>query len=53
MISHQEAVEYKDKRILVGDTDYGKRMMLRISELKELISAYQSGAIAERDEHIS
>jgi fructose-1,6-bisphosphatase-3 len=53
MISHQEAVEYKDKRILVGDTDYGKRMMLRIGELKELISAYQSGAIAERDEHIS
>jgi fructose-1,6-bisphosphatase-3 len=50
MISHQEAVEYKDKRIL-GDTDYGKRMMLRIGELKELISAYQSGAIAERDEH--
>jgi fructose-1,6-bisphosphatase-3 len=51
MISHQEAVEYRDKRILVGDTDYGKRMMLRIGELKELIRAYQSGEIAERDEH--
>lgn len=51
IVSHQEAVEYMDKRILVGDTDYGKRMMLRIDELKELIHAYQSGEIAERDEH--
>lgn len=51
IVSHQEAVEYMDKRILVGDTDYGKRMMGRIDELKELIHAYQSGEIAERDEH--
>lgn len=51
IVSHQEAVEYMDKRILVGDTDYGKRMMIRIDELKELIHAYQSGEIAERDEH--
>lgn len=50
IVSHQEAVEYMDKRILVGDTDYGKRMMIRIDELKELIRAYQSGEIAERDE---
>ncbi|MCM1282047.1 MAG: fructose-1,6-bisphosphatase [Muribaculaceae bacterium] len=50
MVSRQEAVEYMDKRILVGDTDYGKRMMARIEELKGLISAYQSGEIAERDE---
>ena len=51
IVSHQEAVEYMDKRILVGATDYGKRMMIRIDELKELIRAYQSGEIAERDEH--
>ena len=51
IVSHQEAVEDMDKRILVGDTDYGKRMMIRIDELKELIRAYQSGEIAERDEH--
>lgn len=49
IISHQEAVEYRDKRILVGDTDSGKRMMIRIEELKELIQAYQSGKISERD----
>ena len=50
IVSHQEAVEYADRRILVGDTDYGKRMMSRIEELKELIRAYQSGEIAELDE---
>ena len=50
IVSHQEAVEYADRRILVGDTDYGKRMMSRIEELKELIHAYQSGEIAELDE---
>ena len=50
IVSHQEAVEYADRRILVGDTDYGKRMMIRIEELKELIRAYQSGEIAELDE---
>ena len=50
IVSHQEAVEYADRRILVGDTDYGQRMMSRIEELKELIRAYQSGEIAELDE---
>ena len=50
IVSHQEAVEYADRRILVGDTDYGKRMMSRIEELKELIRAHQSGEIAELDE---
>ena len=49
IVSHQEAVEYRDKRILVGDTDVGKRMMIRIGELKKLIQAYQDGEIAERD----
>ncbi len=50
IVSKQEAVEYMDKRILVGDTDYGKRMKERIEELKGLIRAYQSGEIAERDD---
>ena len=49
IVSHQEAVEYRDQRILVGDTDVGKRMMIRIEELKKLIQAYQDGEIAERD----
>ena len=49
IVSHQEAVEYRDKRMLVGDTDVGKRMMIRIEERKKLIQAYQDGEIAERD----
>ena len=47
--SSKEAVQLTDKRILVGDTDVGKKMMERIEDLKELIQAYQSGLIPERD----
>lgn len=49
IVSKREAVEYMDKRILVGDTDKGKKMRERIADIKELILAYQSGEIAERD----
>lgn len=49
IVSHREAVEYLDKRLLVGDTDSGKKMRIRIGEIRELIEAYQSGAIAEKD----
>lgn len=47
IVSKQEAVEYMDKRILVGDTDIGKKMKHRIEALKELIRAYRSGEIVE------
>jgi len=49
IVSKREVVEYTDKRVLVGDTDYGKKMERRIEELKELIRLYQSGGLAERD----
>lgn len=49
IVSKREAVEYMDKRILVGDTDVGKKMRIRIREIKRLIEAYQSGEIAEHD----
>lgn len=49
IVSKREAVEYVDKRILVGDTDKGQKMRQRIEDIKELILAYQSGIIAERD----
>ncbi len=49
IVSRREAVEYMDKRILVGDTDSGKKIQNQIQELKVLIEAYQSGRIAERD----
>ena len=47
--SQKEVVETAEHRILVGDTDIGKHMKERIEDLKELINAYQSGEIAERD----
>lgn len=50
IVSKREAVEYMDKRILVGDTDDGKKMRERIKDIKRLIEAYQSGEIAEKDE---
>lgn len=49
IVSKREIVEYSDKRVLVGDTDFGKRMERRIEDLKDLISLYQSGQFAERD----
>lgn len=49
IVSHREAVEYLDKRLLVGDTDNGNKMERRIGEIRQLIEAYQTGAIAERD----
>lgn len=36
------------KRILVGDTDRGKELSVRIADLKELKLAYQKGIIKER-----
>ena len=35
-------------RMLIADTDKGRRMKERIDELKELLAAYRSGVIAER-----
>ena len=46
--SRQEAVQYTDHRILVGDTDNGKQMKCRIKELKALIEAYRLGEIKEK-----
>lgn len=49
IVSKFEVIEYMDRRVLVGDTDYGRKMQSRIDELKELIQLYQSGEMAERD----
>ncbi len=49
IVSKREIIEYSDKRVLVGDTDYGKKMVRRIDDLKELIRLYQTGEMAERD----
>lgn len=49
IVSKFEVIEYSDSRVLVGDTDYGKKMQRRIGDLKELIQLYQSGELKERD----
>lgn len=49
IVSKRETVELTDKRTLVGDTDNGKKMRERIAELKELITAYRTGLIVEKD----
>ena len=36
------------QRILIADTDNGKRLQERIGELKELLAAYRSGQIPEK-----
>ena len=35
-------------RIYVADTDNGKKMQIRIDELKQLLAAYRSGQIVEK-----
>ena len=49
IVSKFQVIEYSGSRVLVGDTDYGKKMQRRINDLKELIQLYQSGELAERD----
>ena len=49
IVSKFEVIEYSDKRVLVGDTDYGKKMQRRINDLKESIKLYQSGELKDRD----
>lgn len=41
-------VEQAPKRIIVADTDNGKRLKETIQDLEELLEAYRSGAIRER-----
>ena len=47
IVSKREAVELCPHRMLVGDTDNGKKMKERIQDIKLLIEAYQSGLIPE------
>ena len=49
IVSKREAVEFMDKRILVGDTDEGEKIRRKIDDLKMLISAYRSGELIEKD----
>lgn len=48
IVSNQVAVQQSFNRILVGDTDNGKKLKENIAELKELIKAYRRGTISEK-----
>ena len=46
--SSTKVIETLMERITVGDTDNGKRLKERISELEDLLEAYRNGTIAEK-----
>ncbi len=45
IISETKVVEFLDKRILVRDTDNGKKLQDQIEDLKQLLAAFRKGAI--------
>ncbi len=45
IISEAKVVEYVDKRILVRDTDNGKKLQEQIDDLHQLLAAYRKGEI--------
>lgn len=48
IVSKRVAVKRTADRQLVGDTDTGESLKVRIAELKELLQAYRSGIIIEK-----
>ena len=47
--SSQEVIATRSARMLVADTDVGKELQERISDLEMLLSAYQLGILKERE----
>ena len=45
VIADTQIVEYTERQILVRDTDKGKRLMARVEDLKELLTAYRTGLL--------
>jgi fructose-1,6-bisphosphatase III len=48
IVSKRETVELSQQRLLVGDTDAGKKIKEKIEKLKELIRAYRLGELTEK-----
>ncbi len=48
MMSQKYIVEKLDRRILVGDTDKGKKLLDDVKDLKNLMFLYNSGTIPEK-----
>lgn len=49
ILSDSMVVHQLQKRLLVGDTDEGARLKVRIRELQELLKAYRSGILVEHE----
>lgn len=52
IVSNRVAVRYTSQRQLVGDTDTGKALKVRIEELKSLLEAYRKGIIKEKVKNV-
>ncbi|WP_307973650.1 fructose-1,6-bisphosphatase [uncultured Megasphaera sp.] len=50
MESDSMQVELEPKRVMIGDTDNGKKILQMIDDLKALLQAYRDGIIMERKE---
>ncbi len=48
--SESTQVELEPKRVMIGDTDNGKKLLQMIDDLKALLHAYRQGIILERPE---
>ena len=47
--STTEVIETRKERITVSDTDQGELLKIKIAELEELLRAYRSGRIIEKE----
>jgi fructose-1,6-bisphosphatase-3 len=47
--STRNIIEHTHQRILVNDTDIGAELRSQIEDLKELLDAYRSGDLKERN----
>ena len=47
--SESTQVELEPKRVMIGDTDNGKKLLQMIDDLKALLQAYRQGVILEKN----
>ena len=50
IVSSVDVFETTEKRVLVGDTDNGRKLAADVEDLKRLVAAYQTGLVKERPE---
>ena len=50
IVSSVDTFETTKTRVLVGDTDNGRKLAADVEDLKRLVAAYQTGLVKERPE---